>query len=201
MRRIVFINACVRPESRTLLLAKRVLQQIESNIEEVNLEQANISPLNKVTLSERNACIRNKDFSAPIFQYAGQFAEADEIVVAAPYWDLSFPSTIKIYFEAVTVNGLTFRYTPESRPEGLCKARRIIYVTTAGGPIQDCNLGFDYVKALAHTFYGIPEVLCYKAENLDIVCADVQNILQKTLEEIENACHSEQSERSPATER
>ena len=37
MDKILFINACVREESRTLALAKEVLSRLEGNIEEVNL--------------------------------------------------------------------------------------------------------------------------------------------------------------------
>lgn len=51
---------------------------------------------------------------------AEQFAQADEIVVAAPYWDLSFPSILKVYLERVCVTGITFHYV-ENREEGLCR--------------------------------------------------------------------------------
>lgn len=184
MKHILFINACVRPESRTLILAKQILCSLEGTIEEVNLEQAGIMPLNRETLQERDAHIQKKEFQAPMLQYANQFANADEIVIAAPYWDLSFPSTLRIYFEAVSVCELSFHYTPDGCAKGLCNAKRITYVTTAGGSIAEYNLGYDYIKALAHTFYGIPEVRCYKAENLDMAGVDVNEIMQKTIDEI-----------------
>ncbi len=123
-------------------------------------------------------------FSPDLFRYARQFAEADEIIIAAPYWDLLFPAVLRTYFEMVTVTGVTFYYTPEGIPKGLCKASRILYVMTAGGPVGDYNFGFDYVKALAHTFYGIPETICVKAENLDIVGADPEKILQETMDTV-----------------
>ncbi len=31
-----------------------------------------------------------------MFLYAKDFAESDIIVIAAPYWDLSFPSILKV---------------------------------------------------------------------------------------------------------
>ena len=94
-----------------------------------------------------------------------QFAGADEIVIAAPYWDLSFPSILKVYLEQICITGITFQYTPEGIPEGLCRARHIIYVTTAGGPVYQ-NMGFDYVKALSDAFFGIHEqVGVYRAES------------------------------------
>ncbi|MEG0376907.1 MAG: NAD(P)H-dependent oxidoreductase [Eubacterium sp.] len=187
MKKILFVNACVRKESRTRILAEHVLKKLEGTVEEVNLEQENIKPLNAETLEKRNIWVDQKDFSAPLFKYAKQFAEADEIVIAAPYWDLGFPSTVRIYLEAITVTGLVFKYTPEGTAEGLCKAKHITYVTTAGGPIMNYNLGYDYVKALADIFYGIPETRCYAAENLDIMGADVNQIMEATIKEIDNA--------------
>ena len=108
-------------------------------------------------------------------------------MIAAPYWDLSFPSVLRIYLEHTTVTGLTFRYSETGVPVGLCKAKRLIYVTTAGGPIGDRNFGFDYVKALASTFYGIADIVCFQAENLDIWGADVPGILENAAKEIQNS--------------
>ena len=39
------------------------------------------------------------------------------------------------------------------------------------------NYGFEYIKTLAETFFAIPEVLCFKAEGLDIRGADVKKII------------------------
>ena len=108
MKNILFVNACVRPESRTRRLAEAVLAQMEGNVTEVNLEREAIRPLDKEGLAERDACSRAGDFDAPIFRYARQFAGADEIVIAAPYWDLMFPAMVRAYLEAVTVTGVTF---------------------------------------------------------------------------------------------
>ena len=214
MKKILLINACARPESRTYRLAQYVLEQLKPaggkegpetgegiqpgaektwpeaeaekiEVEEVKLyEEKQLLPLDKERLEERNSCIAAGDFSPDLFRYARQFAEADEIIIAAPYWDLLFPAVPRTYFEMVTVTGVTFYYTPEGIPKGLCKASRILYVMTAGGPVGDYNFGFDYVKALAHTFYGIPETICVKAENLDIVGADPEKILQETMDTV-----------------
>ena len=45
------------------------------------------------------------------YLYAKDFAEADVIVVAAPYWDLSFPSILKVFFEHINVLKLVFDYS------------------------------------------------------------------------------------------
>lgn len=187
MRKVLFVNACPRPHSRTRLLAQKVLERLEGEGSEVDLFQEKMQPLDWELLRQRDQLISSRNFSAPIFQYANDFAAADDIVIAAPYWDLAFPSVLRIYLEYVTVTGVTFRYSPQGVPEGLCKAERIFYVTTAGGPVGGNNLGYDYVKALAGTFYGVPKVLCFKAENLDIKGADVEGILKNAADEIDHA--------------
>ena len=178
MEKILFINACVRPNSRTLELAKHVLSKLPGNVEEVKLYNEELMPLNLEEIDIRDKADEIKDFSNPVFALAKQFANAEIIVIAAPYWDLMFPAVVKCYFEKVTVNGLTFAYGENGIPKGLCKGKRLIYVTTAGGPII-YNFGFDYVSALAKNFYGINDVQLVKAEGLDIYGADVSSILEK----------------------
>lgn len=161
MEKILFINACIRPNSRTLELANCVLEKLSGEVEEVKLYEEELFPLTLKEMALREKSAKNKDFSHDAFRLAKQFALADTIVLAAPYWDLMFPAIVKNYFENITVNGLTFAYGENGIPHGLCKAKKLIYVTTAGGPIV-YNFGFDYVNALAKSFYGIKEVKCVK---------------------------------------
>ena len=186
MDNILFINACPRPDSRTRELAQHVLSKLEGNVEKLRLFDEQIAPLDMAGMVERDRAVREGDWDAPILRYARQFAAADTIVVAAPYWDLLFPAVVRAYFEAVTVTGVTFRYTPEGFPAGMCRAKRLIYITTAGGPIGEYNLGFDYIKALSTLYYGIPEVKCFTAEFLDIIGADVPAIMAKAKEAVDN---------------
>ena len=37
MKKILFVNACVRPESRTMILARHLLAKLEGEIEELDL--------------------------------------------------------------------------------------------------------------------------------------------------------------------
>ena len=178
MDKILFINACARPDSRTLALAQTLLQKLGGEVQEVHLQEKPLPALNAQGLAKREQAARNRDHSDPMFDPAKQFADADIIVVAAPYWDLMFPAVLKCYWEQITVSGLTFCYSPEGRPEGRCRAKALHYVTTAGGFIGHNDFGFSYVKALAQGFFGIPEVKRYAAEGLDLVGADTDAILE-----------------------
>lgn len=190
---ILFVNACVRKESRTKILADRLLAKLkedtESNpendikntaenvIEELRLEEMSFPAADEAFLQKRDALLAAGKFEEPLFAPARQFASADTIVIAAPYWDLSFPAALKQYIEQVNVVGITFEYTPEGFPRGLCRAKKLYYVMTAGGPYVPEEFGYGYVKALAQNFYGIQDVELIKAVGLDIIGADVNKII------------------------
>ena len=174
---ILFINACVRKESRTLVLAKDILSKMQGNITEIDLAKENLAPLNCISLQERERLLKSKEMDAPMLQYAKQFAQADEIVIAAPFWDLSFPSILKIYMEQITVAGITFHYR-NCHPVGLCRASRLTYVTTSGGPIFE-DFGYRYVKTLAHQFYGIPKTRAVRAMNLDVEMISAEEMAER----------------------
>lgn len=180
---ILFVNACVRDGSRTLRLAESVLDKLGQEYESVELGSAQPLPLTGERLAQRDRAIAQGDLQADILSYAVQFARADTIVIAAPYWDLSFPSLLKIYTELVCACGVTFSYNEKGEPVSLCKAKKLIYVTTAGGFIPERDFGFDYIDTLAKTFFGIGETVCFKAEGLDIEGNDPEAILNKTLDE------------------
>lgn len=174
----LFINACVRPESRTKALADRLLAQLPGTFDVLNLEFEGIEPLNDSRLLLRDDILAAGDLDHPMLEYARQFAQADMIVIAAPYWDLSFPALLKTYIEAINVNGITFRYSEEGIPMSLCRAKRAVYLTTAGGPIVSDEYGFGYIKGLFTLFFGIEDVAQVKVEGLDIIGANIDALLE-----------------------
>ena len=182
---ILFVNACVRSDSRTYRLARRILGKLNGNVTEVNLEKENIQPLTSKTLEKRVKLLIDKHYDDEFLRYARQFAQADVIVIAAPFWDLSFPALLKCYVEAITVSGITFKYT-EKGILGLCQAKKLIYVSTSGGYIPDNNFGYGYFQSLAENLYGISETQFFKAEGLDIIGNNVEEIMQQSLTKIDD---------------
>lgn len=180
---ILFVNACVRKESRTRELAQLVLDKLGGNVTEVNLEKEDLQPLTLKSLNYRSALQSDNDFADPMMKYAWQFRNADVIVMAAPYWDLSFPASLKTYIEHINVVGVTFAYK-DDEPYGMCKGKKLIYVTTAGGEIYSDELGYGYIKMLCEKFYGIEETVYIKAEKLDLWGADVEGIMNECKDRI-----------------
>ena len=168
MEKVLFVNACARPNSRTLDLAQSVLEKIDGDIQKLDLYDTQLSALDAQGIIFREQAAKEQDFSDEAFDLAKQFAKADTIVIAAPYWDLLFPAILRTYLETVCVAGLTFRYSNEGRPIGLCKAKKAYYVTTAGGFIGENNFGYMYVEALFKQLFGIEQVEFISKEGLDI---------------------------------
>ena len=184
---ILFIDACVRKDSRTRRLATRVLKHLSGPVETVRPIGIDFPKTDEAFLKKRDACIAAGDFSDPMFDLAKQFVRADTVVIAAPHWDLSFPAALKQYFEQINVVGLTFYYTDSDRPITLCRAKKLLYVATAGGPVRSHEYGFGYVKALGQEFYGIEDATLFCAEGIDIFGADAEAILKETEAKIDAA--------------
>ena len=177
----LYVNACVRTDSRTKRLAECYLEKYPDNTEELQLENVSFPVVNREFLDRRDELISDRELAHPMFELANQFAKADRIVMAAPYYDLSFPSMLKQYIEQINVLGITFRYSKEGRPVGLCNAGELVYITTAGGPHVNHSFGYGYVEALAKEYYGIRDVKLISAEGLDIYGADPEKILRERI--------------------
>ena len=181
---VLYVNACVREESRTERLAKTLLKRLGGASETVKLSEEDLRPLSEKKLNRRTELIERHDYSDPMFRLARQFQQADEIVIAAPYWDLSFPAILKLYLENIYVTGLVSEYTETGQPHGLCRARKLWYVTTAGGPYIP-DFSYAYIRTLAQDSFGIPETELIVAEMLDVRGFDAESIVTNTIREIE----------------
>lgn len=185
MDKILYINSCVREKSRTNKLAKYLLDKLNGNIEEVNLNKENIRPLNSSLLKKRDKLREINDYNDDLFKYAKQLKDADIVVISSPYWDLSFSSLLKIYFENVNIGGITFGYDEKGNIKSLCHIKKLYYVTTAGGYIQSDEYGFGYVKSMFNTFYNVDDISYIKAEGLDIYGNNIDNIMNFAKMDIE----------------
>jgi FMN-dependent NADH-azoreductase len=183
-RPILFINACVRKASRTRQLAEQLLTRLQRPYAEIRLHEMTFPVVNEDFLAQRDRLIAAGEFQSPVFDLARQFAEAETVVIAAPYWDLSFPAALKQYLEQINVVGLTFRYTQEGVPLGLCRAGRLFFVTTAGGNYVPEEFGFGYIRALARNYYGIDDVRLIQATGLDLEGADTDALVSAAAEAI-----------------
>ncbi len=181
--KILFVDACLRGDkSRTKAICMNLISKLsekyaDAEVEVADLKNMDIHAFYEEDLAKRDALVEKGDFSS--FGLAKQFAEADIIVVGAPYWDLSFPAALKVYIENIAVNNIAFHYT-ERGQEGLCKAQKAYYVTTGGGYMTGAEFGYQYIKGVFGLF-GIKDVEYIGAEGLDIWGNDAEKIVSETI--------------------
>lgn len=191
MEELLFINACVRGDrSRSLKLARRFLEgwqkaHPDAAVTEIDLCRDRLVPQYPEVLEQRDALWQAGKLDDPMFAPARQFAAAGKIVIAAPFWELSFPAILKIYLERITVTGLTFGYDDQGRSIGLCRAEKLLLITTRGGDFSTpetawMEMGARQLEALC-AMYGIPRFQCLAAEGLDDIRNDKAAILAEAM--------------------
>lgn len=176
---VLFINAAFRDGSRSLRLCKKYLDQNSEEVKEIDLGVTEVLPLDRERLALYNEAVAAHDFRDPMFDFAKEFTEAEEIVISAPFWNYGIPAVLHTYLELVCTQGISFDIGADGVYHGLCKAKKLSYFTTAGGYIPEEDHAFGYVKLLAEKFWEIPEINYVKAEGLDVWGTDVEAELRK----------------------
>ena len=182
MKQILFVDCCIRRElSRTKELADAALAVLGTRddiaVTELCLMDEPFQYFSEGFFAQREHLLAAKELDHPRFRYAHQFAEADAIVIAAPFWDLAFPALLKVYIENVSVEGITFGCNA-SGCFGICRAQRMLFLTTRGGSYDGApdEMGARYLEALCG-FFGIPRFDCVAADGLDLGLRPVEEIL------------------------
>ena len=184
MKNVLFVDCCIRREaSNTKKLAEAFLAALPSDcaVTRLDLMAEDLSYFKDSYFDQREALLAENRRDHPRFRYAHQFAQADRIVIAAPFWDLSFPALLKVYIEQVSVDGITFGST-EDGLKGLCRASHLVFLTTRGGFYTGdaMEMGSRYLDAL-HTFFGIGEYACIAADGMNVAGFDAEASLRRAM--------------------
>ena len=206
MKKILIIDSCVRrEESRTKQMLDKAVETLKSRHEDwvfetLTLMDMDLKYWNTESLKVRDRLLLNGQHDAPQFRLGNQFREADGIVIAAPFWDLSVPAMLKVYIENISADGITFS-TSEEALTGICKFQWMLFLTTRGGIWEgsDMEMGSPYMEALSR-FFGNGKYYCVAADGTDIAGLDTEAILEKALEEVERICLSLKIEDREQTE-
>lgn len=176
--KLLFANCCIRGErSRTLTIARAFIDALDKDactVDELDIMRAGLAPLDAESLAERDALLAAGRFDAPRFAHARAFATADVVLVAAPFWDLTYPALLKIYIENISVQGITFD-VDERGMHGLCRGSHMVFVTTRGGIYEGSEFehGSREMASLSKMF-GFDGYSCIAVEGTDIPTVDIE---------------------------
>ena len=167
MQKLILIDACMRDgESRTRRILEPLISELGKRyeIETVVLDGEDYQAVGRRVLAERG----EGHVPEVIAEQARRLAAADRIVIAAPFWDMSFPAILKVFIENMSLFNITFKDNG-TYFEGLCRCEKVLYITTRGMNVktgEPMEGATPYIKAIG-ALWGLGEVITVAAENLD----------------------------------
>ena len=123
MRKLMLIDACMRDgDSRTRRILEPLVAELGKRyeIETVRLDGEDYAAVGRRVLAERSSGYVPEETVA----LARRLAGADRIVIAAPFWDMSFPAILKVFIENMSLYNITFKDSGTHRISRACAAAR-----------------------------------------------------------------------------
>ncbi len=115
---------------------------------------------------------------------------ADVVVIGAPMYNFSVPSSLKAWIDHVARAGRTFQYTANG-PEGLLKGKKVYVFTASGGVYSEgAAVAYDHLTTFLRTvlgFIGLTDVQFIRAEGVAMgeqAVADTLAKAQKSIDQL-----------------
>lgn len=184
MKKLLYIDACIRDEmSRTKQIATPIVEALKQKYEVQTLviNDLDLSIVKKELITKRN----NGVIDPQVMSWAESVRDADRIVIAAPFWDMSFPAALKNFLELCSIFDVTFK-SDEKTCYGNCKAEKMLYITTRGMDISTGDVleqGTPYLKAISW-LWGIGPMQVISAQNMDYLSEkEIEERINKAISE------------------
>jgi len=189
MDKLIVIDACMRDkDSRTKKILNPIISELRKryDINTISLDGKDYQAVGRETLAERS----NGYVPYEIVEQAKIIASADRLVIAAPFWDMSFPAILKVFIENMSLYDITFKDNG-TYFDGLCKCEKVLYITTRGMNVHTGDTldgATPYIKAIS-ALWGLGEVITLSAENLDYSSPEeIEMKIQSAITEGINIC-------------
>ncbi len=184
MKKLLYIDACIRDEqSRTKRIATPIVEALKQKYEVQTLviNDLDLSIVKKELVTKRT----NGDIDPQVMSWAESVRDADRIVIAAPFWDMSIPAALKNFLELCSIFDVTFK-SDDKTCYGNCKAEKMLYITTRGMDIDTGDVleqGSSYLKALSW-LWGIGPLEVVSAQNMDYLSeTEIEERIRKAISE------------------
>ena len=172
MKKLLYIDACIRNgESRTKRIATPIVEALKKKyaVDTLVLNELNLEIVKEELCSKRNS----GEIDSVVMSWAEMVRDADRIVIAAPFWDMSIPAALKVFIELCSIFDVTFK-SDDKTCFGNCKAEKMLFITTRGMDIPTGDIreqATPYLKALSW-LWGIGPLQVVSAQNMDYVSAE-----------------------------
>jgi FMN-dependent NADH-azoreductase len=137
-------------------LSATVLPLITDDWSATQLEDSKLTPAQRLYLSTSDALIE-------------ELEAADTVVIGAPMYNFSIPSSLKACIDHIVRIGKTVGYGPNG-PQGLLTRKKVVVITSRGGAYEKgtAREAFDFQEPyLRHIlgYIGLTDVTFIHAEN------------------------------------
>lgn len=184
MKKLLYIDACIRDdESRTKRIADPIVKALEKkyDVQRFVLNDMDLEIVQRDLIGKR----LNGMIDATVMSWAETVRDADRIVIAAPFWDMSIPAALKNFIELCSILDVTFK-TNDKTCYGNCKAEKMLFITTRGMDIPTGDIreqATSYLKALSW-LWGIGPLQVVSAQNMDYASADeIEQKIRRAIDE------------------
>ena len=152
--------------SVTRELSAAIVAQWSAALEDLQVEYRDLDHAPLPHLTGGSLAKADPAEAADAEQVLQRFLEADVVVIGAPMYNFSIPSTLKAWIDRVAVAGRTFRYT-ENGPEGLAGGKKLIIASGRGGLHTGAPTDFQepYLRQV-FAFLGIDDIEFVRAEGV-----------------------------------
>lgn len=113
-----------------------------------------------------------------------EIQEADIIIIGVPFYNFTFPSTLKSWIDSISVAGKTFSYA-DGTPKGLLENKKL-YLNFAIGGVYENGLveNMEHYLRTLFGFIGITDVEVFQTQGTMIPQLKEENLM-KAVEKIE----------------
>lgn len=182
MKRILHLISSIQGnESYSFKLGKEIVKKViekypGSTLEEVNLNELGLPHLNPEILqsmftpgdqltAEARESIRYSN------QAVAQLMASDIVVIGAPLYNFTIPTTLKAWIDHITRAGITFDYS-ENGPVGKVIGKKVYVAMSSGGVYSEGPAkGYDFVAPYLKTvlwFLGMSDLSIFRAEGVKV---------------------------------
>ncbi|MBS4220925.1 FMN-dependent NADH-azoreductase [Bacillus sp. FJAT-49711] len=195
------VNPKSDEQSRSSMLANHFIEEYkrhhpEDTVEKLDLYKADIPFLDVDVFSAWGKFAAHEELTETemikalrMDELTSQFLEADKLIFATPFWNLSYPPMLKAYIDTICIAGKTFHYT-ENGPVGLVPEKPLLLIEARGGiysegPAAEMENSYRYFKTIMG-FMGLKNFTPVIAEGLDIDPNQTESILVEARQKLTN---------------
>ena len=178
MKKILHIISSPRGEvSYSIRLGRSIIEKLSAaypdNIVKENilvnkqfphLEEAQITSF---FTPPENRTLQNREALQHSDEAIQEIMEADILVIGAPMYNFSIPSTLKAWIDHIMRAGITFKYD-EKGPKGLVEGKKVYLAIASGGIYTEGPMkSFDFISSYLQSvlgFIGLTDITIVRAE-------------------------------------